>query len=279
MSACCLCARRCGVDRLAGETGECRLGTTARIASAFPHHGEEPILSGWRGSGTIFLSGCPLHCVFCQNHEISHGDEGRDVGAEPLAMAMDMLVESGCHNLNFVTPSHLTPQILESLGLLVERCRQALPPIVWNCGGYESPESLALLYGLVDIYMPDFKFLDPRPAGRFLKAPDYGTVACAAVEEMFRQVGPVRFGPNGMLERGVLVRHLVMPGFRDDTRHILEWLASMFQDRIAVNVMGQYHPAGRAMQFPELAHPLDRSEWAEAVRYARHLGLRNAERP
>ena len=273
LADCQLCARRCRVNRLEGETGECRGGRQARVSSAFPHHGEEDIIRGRHGSGTIFLAGCSLHCQFCQNFDISHHDQGTEHDADSLAAAMAGLASGRCHNLNFVTPSHYTAQILEGLSRFAALEGIPRPPIVWNCGGYESPEALALLDGLVDIYMPDFKFLDHEASAAYLSAPDYPAVATAALAEMYRQVGPVQLGEDGAMQRGILVRHLVMPGHLDDTRRILTHLAQDYGTNLAVNVMGQYRPCGDAEKFPELAAPLDYSVWLAARRTGTELGL------
>jgi len=276
LRSCDLCARRCGVDRLAGELGICRIGRRARVASAFPHHGEEPMIRGTAGSGTVFLSGCSLHCSFCQNWETSHGDEGTEATAGYLAGHLLRLERLGCHNWNFVTPTHVTSQLLEGLLSFLLARREAWLPIVWNTGGYDTPETLALLDGVVDIYMPDLKSLDAAFTQKTLAAPDYPEVATAAVEEMVRQTGPVTFGPDGVLQRGVLIRHLVMPGCGEDSRRILEHIASRFGRDVAVNVMDQYRPCGRAAQHPGLDRALPREEWNAATQIADALELRPA---
>jgi putative pyruvate formate lyase activating enzyme len=276
LRACDLCPRRCGVDRLAGEVGICRIGRRARVASAFPHHGEEDMIRGSAGSGTVFLSGCSLHCSFCQNWETSHGDEGTDATAGELATTLLRLERLGCHNWNFVTPTHVAPQLLEGLLSFLMARREARLPIVWNTGGYETPETLALLDGVVDIYMPDLKSLDPAFTAAALSAPDYPAVATAALDAMVRQVGPVDCGPDGILRRGVLVRHLVMPGRGADSRRVLEHLAARFGGDVAVNVMGQYHPCGRAGEHEGLGIALPREERDAAAAVAEALGLRPA---
>jgi len=275
LADCRLCARHCRVDRLARDTGVCRAGGRgqARVSSAFSHHGEEEMIRGTQGSGTIFMAGCSLHCEFCQNFDISHHDTGRVRQAGELADLMTGLAGAGCHNLNFVTPSHYTAQLLEGLLAFVEIDQGPKPPVVWNCGGYESRESLELLDGVVDIYMPDFKFLDSEASKRYLAAPDYPERAREGLLEMFRQVGPVRFSARGILERGVLIRHLVMPGYPADSRSILDFISSRFGSQVAVNVMGQYRPCGNAGKYSEIDRPLDYSDWLTIRRYGDELGL------
>ena len=273
LADCRLCARNCGVDRLTGGTGVCRGGRLARVACAFPHHGEEEMIRGQFGSGTIFLGGCPLHCIFCQNPDISHHDGGREMEPEHLASTMEHLVSGGCHNLNFVTPSHYLPQLLEALTHFAQREPARTPPLVWNCGGYESRDGLRLLDGVVDIYMPDFKFLDAAASRRYLGAADYPGVVTAALDEMYRQVGPVQFDRHGILQRGVLIRHLVMPGLLADTRRIIDHIARRFSTRVALNVMGQYRPCYEAARFPELNRALDRDAWLDVLAYAKAKAL------
>ena len=241
LRSCTVCPRECRVNRLADETGFCRVGRLARVASAFAHFGEEDCLRGRCGSGTIFFAGCNLGCVFCQNWDISHGDEGRPCSAETIARMMLNLQDEGCHNINFVTPTHVVPQIVEAIAVAVGRGLRI--PIVYNTGGYDSVGSLRLLDGLVDIYMPDFKLWSPEACELYLTARDYAERARAAITEMHRQVGDLKFTRDGLACRGVLVRHLVMPGLLDESRQIFEWLAGLSRDTF-VNVMGQYRPDG-----------------------------------
>lgn len=271
---CRLCPRGCLAARLSGEIGICATTDRAVVASYGPHHGEESCLSGWRGSGTIFFSGCSLGCVFCQNHDISQRRSGEPVGPEELAEIMLQLQAMGCHNVNLVTPTHVVPQILEALEVAAANGLRL--PLVYNTSGYDSIETLRLLDGVVDIYMPDVKFLDRRLASRYLNAPDYPEVVRTAVREMHRQTGPLVCDGRGLAHRGVLVRHLVMPGCLDDTRRVLRFLASEISPRTYVNVMAQYRPEHRVslQNFPEIARPLSPEEYQEAVLTARGLGLR-----
>lgn len=272
LASCRVCPRRCGVNRLQDDRGYCLIGRQARVSSAFPHHGEEDCLRGRSGSGTIFFSGCNLRCVFCQNYDISHFPSGTAVQPEELANLMLRLQEIGCHNINLVTPTHVVPQILEALPFAIGRGLRL--PIVYNCGGYESLETLKLLEGIVDIYMPDFKFWDPARSELYLNAPDYPEVARQAICEMHRQVGDLVIDEHGLARRGLLVRHLVMPGCLDDTRNILQFLREL-SPRTAVNVMAQYRPAGEVTwrDYPQIARSLTAEEYSQALRAARGLRL------
>jgi putative pyruvate formate lyase activating enzyme len=248
------------------------------VSSYFPHHGEEDCLRGWNGSGTIFFSWCNLRCVFCQNSDISHRGEGVEVRPERLASMMLHLQSLGCHNINLVTPEHVVPQVLEALVLAVEGGLRL--PIVYNTSAYDSMESLRLLDGVVDIYMPDFKIWDPEKAHRYLKARDYPEVARRVIQEMHRQVGVLKFDENGLAKRGVLVRHLLMPGDVAGTEHILRFLAEQVAPDTYVNVMAQYHPAGMVSseRYPEINRRITAQEYWQAVRLAEQLGLRLDER-
>lgn len=273
LESCDLCARNCQVNRLAGETGVCRIGRRLKVSSAFPHHGEEDIIRGYGGSGTVFVSGCSLHCAFCQNFSVSHQEHGRECEPETMADILHDLATQGCHNFNFVTPTHCLPQLLEGLATYCARPEAKLLPLVWNTGCYDRVESLEMLDGAVDVYMPDFKFFSPEAADRYLDAPDYPEVAMAAIAEMVRQVGPVQVGHDGTMASGVLVRHLVIPGMLEDTQRILEHLATEYGTSIAVNVMGQYRPCGRVGLLPEIDCMLEHAQWLRARRMAVDAGL------
>ncbi len=264
LSRCQLCPRRCGADRLAGGLGECGVGRFARVSSAFAHFGEEAVLVGTGGSGTIFFSECNLRCVFCQNWEISHGGEGREVEDEDLASLMLDLQDRGCHNVNLVTPSHVVPQVVAALANAVSRGLRV--PIVFNTSAYDTVETLRVLDGLVDIYMPDFKYWTPEASAKYLTAPDYPEVAREAIREMHRQVGDLQVGRDGVAVRGLLVRHLVMPGALPESFEIIRFLASLSRGT-HLNVMAQYRPLGHAGAFPEIARRPLRDE-VEAVRRA-----------
>jgi putative pyruvate formate lyase activating enzyme len=275
LSDCRLCPRDCGVDRLEDRWSACKTGRYAVVSSAFPHSGEEDCLRGWNGSGTIFFSHCNLRCVFCQNFDISQGVRPGPPGMLPnvLADLMLSLQRHGCHNINLVTPEHVVPQILEALVSAVEQGLRL--PLVYNTSAYDSLETLALLDGIVDIYMPDLKFFTAEASRRYLKAADYPDVAQAAVREMHRQVGHLSVDERGIARRGVLIRHLVMPGLQEETRSILQWIASELGPECYLNLMDQYRPGGRVNgdAFPELNCPLPRAEYQSAIRKARSLGL------
>ncbi|MBN2112779.1 MAG: radical SAM protein [Acidimicrobiia bacterium] len=274
LRACRACPRDCGVDRLAGEAGVCRVGRHAVVASAFPHRGEEDCLRGRRGSGTIFFAGCNLRCAFCQNWDISQQAVGRACPAEDLAALMLALQDHGCHNINLVTPEHVVPQVIEALALAVPRGLRL--PLVYNTGAYDGLASLSLMDGLVDIYMPDFKFWEPATARRLARAADYPRRAREAVAEMHRQVGVLRLGPDGLARRGLLVRHLVMPGLGTESAAIFRWLAETLSPDTYLNVMAQYRPDHLVPGSPRYAD-IDRrplpEEVAAAYEAARAAGL------
>lgn len=240
LADCLACPRECGVNRLAGATGVCHVGRHAVVASAFPHHGEEDCLRGWKGSGTIFFSHCNLRCVFCQNWDISQRGVGRACTATRLAGIMLDLQRRGCHNINLVTPEHVVPQVIEALAEAVPAGLRV--PIVYNTSAYDAMRSLRLIDGLVDIYLPDVKFWEPATARRLCRASDYPQQARKTLLEMHRQVGVLRFGTDGLARRGVLVRHLVMPGLERESAAIMDWLASALSRDTYVNIMGQYRP-------------------------------------
>jgi len=271
MKKCTLCPRLCGVNRLEGETGYCRTGRQAVLASYGPHFGEERPLVGRRGSGTIFFSHCNLFCIFCQNYDISHGGEGRPVTAETLADVMLALQDQGCHNINFVTPTHVIAPILEALSLAVGKGLTI--PLVYNTGGYDRTSALKLLDGIVDIYMPDFKFWDPEVSKRLSDAPDYPERARKAVKEMHRQVGDLAMDAKGVAVRGLLVRHLVMPKGLAGTPSVLHFLATEISRSTYVNIMSQYHPCGGAVGQPDLGRRITSGEFEEALELARREGL------
>ena len=269
---CCeICPRLCRVDRLAGEVGVCGIGADPTISSAGPHFGEEPPLVGRGGSGTIFLTGCNLRCLFCQNYDISCLRHGRRVSVEDLAGAMLRLQASGCHNVNWVTPTHQVPAIMEALQ--IARRKGLTLPTVYNCGGYERVEILRMIEGEVDIYMPDAKYWNSSTAERYSSAPDYPGIMQAALKEMHRQVGDLEI-QDGVAVRGLLVRHLVMPGHTDESRAILDFIAREISQDTYVNVMAQYRPAYRAHEFPEISRRTTTDEYLEALRHAQKLGLR-----
>ena len=275
---CTLCPRRCRVDRHAGEIGVCGIGARARIASYGPHFGEEAVLVGPGGSGTIFLTGCSLRCCFCQNFDISQGDEpGQEVDDGDFAAIMLELQARGCSNINLVTPSHVVPQILAALLRAVEGGLRI--PLVYNSSGYDSAPTLDLLAGAVDIYLPDLKFWLPATAGRYADAPDYPDIARQAIRSMHRQVGDLEAGADGLARRGLLVRHLLMPGQGEEMAAILGFLATEISPSTYVNIMAQYHPCGQAERFPEICRGVSGAEYRQALACARSLGLARLDQP
>lgn len=287
-SPCRLCPRRCGVNRLrtgngpmAGadtsgpaELGLCRTGDRAIVASYGSHFGEESPLVGSSGSGTIFFSHCNLLCLFCQNYDISHcpdQEEGVATSPEQLAMIMVNLQKQGCHNINFVTPSHVILQIMEALPFAIEK--GLCVPLVYNSSGYDSVETLQLLENIVDIYMPDFKFWNPEKAKQYAHAHDYPEKARQALKEMFRQVGDLVIDQDGLAQKGLLIRHLVMPGCLDETEEILNFIAGEISLNSYVNIMDQYHPCGKAHQFENLNRTLRKEEYQKALNLAEKAGL------
>ncbi len=276
LSSCVLCPHRCRVNRLAGETGLCGVGSDALVASFGPHFGEEAPLVGRHGSGTIFFSGCNLHCVFCQNHDISHirpedDLEAQRVDGQQLAGIMLHLQSLGCHNINLVTPSHVVVQIREAIR--IARCEGLQIPVVYNSSGYDRVASLRLLAGLVDIYMPDCKFSTSMSSSRYTNSRNYPEVMKKAIKEMHRQVGDLDIAPDGLARHGLLVRHLVMPGLLDETREIMTFLAREISPNTYVNIMDQYRPCHRATEFPEINRSLRPEEYRQALRIARDAGL------
>jgi putative pyruvate formate lyase activating enzyme len=272
LAACVGCARQCRADRLAPNPSSfCCTGRYAQVSGCSPHLGEENCLRGWNGSGTIFFTHCNLGCVFCQNYDISHQGQGRETTPRELAAMMLSLQKQGCHNINFVTPSHVVPQILEALVVAAQAGLRL--PLVYNTGGYDSLDTLRLLDGVVDIYMPDFKFWSPAIAEEFTGAADYPEIAQAALQEMHRQVGDLEIDEQGIAQRGVLVRHLVMPNDQAGTRAIMEFLATDISPDTYVNVMAQYRPAGTARRHPNIARSTSLDEHHEALKIAREAGI------
>jgi putative pyruvate formate lyase activating enzyme len=280
LADCRACPRDCGVNRLAGKWAACKTGRHAVVGSWFPHFGEEDCLRGWNGSGTIFFSHCNLRCVFCQNYDISQAVRPNvEPGSKPdeIAAMMLALQARGCHNINFVTPEHVVPQVIEAAAMAIEQGLDL--PIVYNTSAYDALPSLALMEGFVDIYMPDFKYWSAERSKTYMKAEDYPQAARAAVKEMHRQVGNLVVDADGLARRGLIVRHLVMPGFLDETRAILEWVATELGPDTYVNLMDQYYPAGKvsAASYAEINRKLLPYEFREAQRIASDLGLRNLD--
>ncbi|MBP9599620.1 MAG: radical SAM protein [Desulfobacter sp.] len=271
LKSCELCPRACKVDRLSGELGECSTGEEAVVSSFNPHFGEEPPLVGAFGSGTIFFTHCNLKCNFCQNYDISHEGNGEECGLGQLAGMMLILQNNGCHNINFVTPTHVVPQILSALDMAIDGGLRI--PLVYNSSGYDKVETLKLLEGVIDIYMPDFKFWDPAIAEQTCNAPDYPQIAAKAVVEMHRQVGDLQLDENGIATRGLLLRHLVMPSGMAGTGEVMSFIANHVSKNTYVNIMDQYRPCGKALHVKELARRVSVTEFNTAVKEAKNAGI------
>lgn len=271
LRSCDICPRNCRVNRMAGETGSCHTGRQALVYGSHPHFGEEAPLVGRGGSGTIFISSCNLECRFCQNWEISAMREGREVGAEELARMMLSLQAQGCHNINFVSPSHVVPQMLRALLVAAEAGLRL--PLVYNTGGYDSLETLALLDGIVDIYMPDMKYADAAVGLELSGVPDYPEVNRAAVKEMHRQVGDLVLDERGVATRGLLLRHLVLPNGLAGTAETMRFIAEEVSADTYVNIMDQYRPCYRACNLPPIDRRITRQEYAQATGLAREAEL------
>lgn len=274
---CRLCPRACGVDRNSNQTGICSTGKDAVVASYDAHFGEETPLSGKKGSGTIFFAHCNLLCSFCQNYDISHQGFGQSVSNEQLSAIMLILQKTGCHNINFVTPSHVVPQILAAIEIAIEGGLSI--PLVYNSSGYDRVETLKLLDGVFDIYMPDFKFWDPEVAETTCHARDYPAVARQALLEMHRQCGDLVLDGAGIARRGLLIRHLVLPQGLSGTREVMRFISRHISRNSYVNVMSQYRPCGRAAEIQELADNLSQQEFEQALQIARDEGITRLDRP
>jgi len=271
LETCTLCPRRCRVNRLKDELGTCRAGYLPEISSYSPHFGEERPLVGLHGSGTIFLTNCNLRCSFCQNYSISHLGEGREVSFDRLARMMLELQDLGCHNINFVTPTHYVPQILKALPGAIDLGLRV--PLVYNSSGYDSVAALELLDGILDIYMPDFKFARSGPAGEYCQAAEYPDVARSAIKEMHRQAGDLFLDERGIARRGLLVRHLVLPEGLAGTDEVVRFLATEISANTYVNIMDQYFPCGDIAPRSPLGRRITGEEYEEALDLARAAGL------
>jgi putative pyruvate formate lyase activating enzyme len=271
LNPCRVCPRKCGVNRLKGETGFCGMGLSPVVSSDNLHHGEEPPISGFKGSGTIFLTGCNLGCIFCQNYPISHFRNGNQVTVHEMAGMMIRLQKAGTHNINLVTPSHFVPQIMEAL--LISFKDGLDIPLVYNCGGYESLEALRLLNGIVDIYMPDMKYGDSEMAGKYSSAPDYPEVNQRAVREMYGQVGDLKMDENGIARKGLLIRHLVLPENISGTHEVLRFIAEKISKKTYVSLMSQYFPAHEACTLPPVNRRITSDEYKKAKASLEYFGL------
>ena len=269
---CQVCPQNCGVNRYE-TTGFCKAGFNLKINLAQLHHGEEPVFSGSNGSGTIFFSYCNLRCVFCQNYSISHLGWGTYYNEEDCAQIMLKLQEAGAHNINLVSPTQYTPQLVKTITIARENGLSI--PVLWNSNGYENVFTLQSLAGLVDIYLPDFKYAHSFYSKKYSSAKDYPEIAIRALEEMFRQVGHLQLDSEGIAKKGILVRHLVLPNHLSGTKKVLYILYEHFGPELALSLMAQYYPTGKANEFPELNRSLKKEEYEEAVETAEALGFKN----
>jgi putative pyruvate formate lyase activating enzyme len=271
LESCEVCPRKCKINRAKDEKGYCKTGRFAKVSSFFPHFGEETPIRGYFGSGTIFFSNCNLRCIFCQNYEISHLGEGEEISKEELAKIMIYLQNQGCHNINFVTPTHVVPQILESLPIAIENGLQI--PIVYNTGGYDSLETIKLLSGIVDIYMPDIKFFDEEVSFKFCNAKDYPFVVKGVVKEMYKQVGDLKLDERGIAYKGLLIRHLVMPNNIANTKEVMEFISNEVSKNTYVNIMDQYRPCWKAKEYPIINRCITQDEYENAIKVAKEVGI------
>lgn len=271
LEECQLCPRRCRVNRLENRIAVCKIGRLPKVSSYNSHFGEESPLVGTHGSGTIFITSCNLGCVFCQNYDISHIREGYSVSIERFAQMMIELQDMGCHNINFVTPTHVVPQIIESLSIAI---RDGLKiPLVYNTGGYDLVETLEILEGIFDIYMPDFKFYDSEVAAKLCKAKNYPQTVMEAIKEMYRQVGDLVVDERGIAVRGLMVRHLVMPNKLAGTRKVVQFLNREISKNTYVNIMDQYHPCGLTCKYPDINRRISTEEYEDALQMALEEGI------
>lgn len=273
LSSCCICPRKCKVNRLKGEPGFCKTGINAKVCSYMAHHGEEPAISGSAGSGTIFFSNCNMACAYCQNYEFSQQGQGKEVSTDELAEFMLELQRQGCHNINLVTPTHVMPQILKSLEIAASLGLKI--PIVYNTSGYELTDALKLLEGIVDVYLADMRYADPKMALKYSNAPDYPLFNREAVKEMHRQVGVAKMDARGIIKRGLIIRHLVLPNGISGTATIMKFIAEEISPDTCVSLMSQYRPYYNSAEFPELNRILTREEYGRAKQIMEEKGLYN----
>jgi len=271
---CTICPQKCEVDRSEGESGKCSSSMMPTVSSASAHFGEEPPLVGYYGSGTIFFTNCNLHCIYCQNFDISQMHEGREISYEQLAELIIALQNKGCHNINFVTPTHMVYPILYALKMAIEKGLNI--PLVYNSGGYESVETIKLLNGIFDIYMPDFKYFNEKTGYTLSNAKSYPQIAQMAISEMYRQVGDLKLNNHGIAHRGLLIRHLVLPEHTDESKNILNFVAALSKNTY-VNIMDQYRPAYRAAENYYLTRRITAEEYQEVLDYAKKIGLKRAD--
>jgi putative pyruvate formate lyase activating enzyme len=273
LSTCSLCPRNCGINREKNLIGYCGAGLDIKIAKSMLHHWEEPCISGTRGSGTVFFSNCNMKCVYCQNYTISQQEMGNKISIDNLSNIFLELQAQGAHNINLVTPTHYVPQIIESV--LLSKSNGLTLPIVYNSSGYENLDTIKLLNNIVDIYLPDIKYFDDRYAIKYSNAPGYFNYASTAIEEMLKQVGKAKFDDEGLIKKGVIIRHLMLPGLLFDSKKIIDFIYSNFGDSVYLSIMNQYTPVNKASLFSELAKPLNPSHYDSLIDYALNIGVKN----
>lgn len=273
LEECKICPRMCGIDRQKNQIGFCRTGKKAVVCSYFAHHGEEPAISGSHGSGAIFFSRCNMKCVYCQNFDFSQLEEGREVKDEELASYMIGLQNKGCHNINLITPTHVMPQILNALLIAVDQ--GLCIPLIYNTSGYECPETIAFLEGIIDIYLPDARYASDTFSARYSEAPSYPKMNQRSLKEMFRQTGPAEFDENEIIKKGLIVRHLVLPNDIAGTEEIFSFITHEVSPHTYVSLMSQYFPAYRAENYPTLDRPITWEEYEKAIELMKKYGLEN----
>ena len=273
LESCTICPRKCKVDRINDKKGFCKVGLEPVVCSFMPHHGEEPPISGTKGSGTIFFSFCNLKCVYCQNHHFSQEGAGEIVSIEKLSDLMLYLQRLGCHNINLVTPTHIMPQILKALEIAIEKKLKI--PLVYNTSGYELPEIIKILDGIVDIYLVDMRYGDNNHSIKYSQAPDYPYFNQEAVKEMYKQVGDAEFDKNNIIKRGLLIRHLVLPNNISGTEEIMKFISQKLSNKVYISLMSQYNPYYQAYKYPEISRRITKEEYQEAVDYLKKYGLDN----
>lgn len=271
---CMLCPRNCSVDRTSNKAGYCRSGSKITLARVSLHYWEEPCLSGKNGSGTIFFSGCNLKCVFCQNNAISHKGVGMEISVERLSEIFLEQQSKGAHNINLVTPTHFVPQIIYAIEIAKNKGLKL--PIVYNSSGYENIETIKALKGYIDIYLPDFKYFDDKYSIKYSNAPNYFSIASKAIEEMYNQVGSASFDAEGMMKKGVIIRHLMLPGLLFDSKKIIDYIYNTFTDNVYISLMNQYTPVNNLEKYPEINKPLNPKHYESLIDYCLSLGIKNA---
>lgn len=274
LKECKLCPRNCGVNRLENKLGFCKSGAGIKVARVSLHHWEEPCISGEKGSGTVFFSECNLKCVFCQNHTISHSGVGKEISTERLSEIFNEQQERGASNINLVTPTHFIPQIIEAIKLA--RNNGLTLPIVYNSNGYENLEAIRALKGYIDIYLPDLKYYDDKYAVKYSHAPNYFKIAAKAIEEMYSQVGKPSFDNEGLMKRGVIIRHLMLPGLLFDSKKVIDYIYNTFGDNVYISLMNQYTPVNNVENYPEINKPLNPKHYESLIDYCISLGIKNA---